>query len=251
MKNLICIVLFTAFVLICTADLFAESGFDPKIKFKNTGSYSKLIKQRDYDYAVLKHKKIAGSLLGISLDIQLGYGSTTANTTPRATVTDFESQAQGGVTLAALLNINLFGLFNLTTGLDFINKKYEYQLPVTVSDSIAIDSSTVNSYKNNYVVIPMNADINGMVSENIGLSFSGGPYFGFLLNPDEAANGFKNFDFGLNGILTGKYYLNPFMAVILGGKVQYGGLNNLISTSKIESGTTLNWAAFTGLSFGI
>ncbi len=52
----------------------------------------------------------------------------------------------------------------------------------------------------------------------LDLVSSGGPYLGFLLNPPNELSGYKDFDFGLNGILTGRYYLNPFVAVILGSR---------------------------------
>ncbi len=113
----------------------------------------------------------------------------------------------------------------------------------------AIDSTTVN-LTNNYINIPMNVNFGGMVSEKIGVNFSGGPYVGFLLNAENAVSGFKDFDFGLNGVLTGKYYLNPFVAVILGTKGQYGGLNNLISTRSVQKLRTFNMSGFTGVSVG-
>ena len=130
----------------------------------------------------------------------------------------------------------------------FINKKYNYGIPYT--DSVQSIDSVYNSVKNTYLNIPMNITYSGMISENIGMSFSGGPYFGILLNPDNAVNGFKDFDFGLNGILTGRYYLNQFVSVLLGGNVQYGGLNNLLSANSVSSLQTVNWGAFTGLGVG-
>ena len=148
-----------------------------------------------------------------------------------------------------MLNINLLGLLNLTTGLDFVNKKYNYGIPY--SDPIQTGDSVVNSIKNNYLNIPMNVTYSGMVSENVGLSISGGPYFGILLNPDEAVNGFKDFDFGLNGILTSRYYLNQFLSILLGGNIQYGGLNNLLNANSVSSLNTVNWGAFTGIGIGI
>ncbi|HAY34996.1 MAG TPA: hypothetical protein DCY06_12770 [Bacteroidetes bacterium] len=153
------------------------------------------------------------------------------------------------MTFGALLNLNLFGLLNLTTGIDLINKKYDYGIPY-VNDPLNTLDSTVNSVKNQYLNIPLNLNYSGMVSEKVGLSFSGGPYFGILLNPENAVNGFKDFDLGLNGILTGNYMLNPFMSVILGTKLQYGGLNNLLSSNTIEKVTLTNWDVFTGLRFG-
>ncbi|MDQ3021121.1 MAG: PorT family protein [Bacteroidota bacterium] len=251
MKKIIYAVLIAcSIVLTQTSITKAEMRSDPKYKFKSNKNFSDEIKNRDYSKALKVHKKITGSLLGASLDFQVGYGTTSANATTRINGAEIPSESRGGFTAGANLNINLLNLFSLTTGVDFIKKKYEIDSSVITLDSSGNTVRAAKVYNNDYINIPLNANISGMLSDKIGYSFSGGPYLGFLLNADEAANGFKSFDLGLNGILTGKYYLNPFLAIILGGKVQYGGLNNLLSTSTVETAHTTNWAGFTGLSVG-
>lgn len=228
----------------------ADMKFDPKLKFKSNKNFSSDKKKKDYKDALKMHKKITGSLLGASIDFMLGYGSTSANATTRINGAEIPSNPKGGFTAGAIINVNLFSLFSFTTGIDFIKKKYEIDSPTVSTDPLGNPIPTANVFGNDYLVIPLNADFSGMLSDKIGYSFSGGPYLGFLLNADEAASGYKSFDFGLNAILTGKYYLNPFLAIILGGKVQYGGLNNLLSTSTVETAHTTNWCGFTGLSVG-
>jgi hypothetical protein len=41
------------------------------------------------------------------------------------------------------------------------------------------------------------------------------------------------------------------VSLILGTKVQYGGLNNLMKTNEIDKITTLNWGIFSGIRLGI
>lgn len=249
MKNFFYALILIISLLILTNDnLKAGPDFDPKITLNSNTDYAKVIKERDYNKAVRYHKQITNSLFGIQLDFQLGYGSTSANVDQTANTKTITTGSEGGFTFGSLININLLGLFDLTTGLDFINKKYNYGIPF--SDPLQTGDSIVNSVKNNYLNIPLNVTYSGMISEKVGMSFSGGPYFGILLNPDNAVNGFKDFDFGLNGILTGRYFLNQFVSILLGGNVQYGGLNNLLSANSVSSLQTVNWGAFTGLGIG-
>lgn len=226
----------------------SERNFDPKLKFQNNTDFSKQIKEKDYSNAMKMHKKIANSFFGLSVDFQVGYNTTNPNATETSNLQPVTTTSDGGFLFAALLNVNLFEVFNFTTGLDFTKKNFGVEIPhydsVTTIDSIA--PNLTNSYMN----IPMNISFGGMISDDIGISFSGGPYIGILLNPTTALGGYKDFDFGLNGILTGRYFLNPFMAIILGTSGQYGGLNNLISTSSVESMNTLSWGIFSGLSVG-
>lgn len=248
MKKLLYFTLISAGIFLMQfTNTSAQSNFDAKLNFKNDKNYSNDIKTRDYNDALKKHKKIAGSLLGLSLDFQLGYNTTSANASETSNLQPVTTTSKGGFAFGALLNVNLLG-FGFSTGLDFTKKNFGIQIPyydsTTSLDSVSSDLS--NSYMN----IPLNVNFGGMISETVGLSFSGGPYLGILLNPPNALSGFKDFDLGLNGILTGRYFLNPFMAVLLGMQGQYGGLNNLLSTSSVETLHTFNWGLFTGLSVG-
>lgn len=248
MKKPNLIVLFAICILFLSGNISkADKNFDPKLKFKSGRNFSNEIKIRDYNKALNSHKKIAGSAFGLSIDFQLGYNSTSANADATSSNESVSTTSKGGFSFGALLNVNILGL-GLSTGLDFTKKNFGIGIPyydsATSVDSISQDLS--NSYMN----IPLNINYGGMISEDIGLSISGGPYFGILLNPENAVSGFKDFDFGINGILTGRYYLNPFMAIILGTQAQFGGLNNLLSSSSVEKLNTFNWGLFTGLSVG-
>lgn len=248
MKNLIISVI-ALFVLLFfqTSVSNSNSKFDPKLKFNSGKNYSREILKRDYERA-LKSRGNTAELVGISIDFQLGYNSTKASGENKASE-DIGSNPKGGFMTSALLNVNLFNLLNLSTGLDFSKKKYEMLIPFV--DPLKAGDSIAETFTNNYINIPMNANFGGKVSDKVGLYLSAGPYVGFLLSPDNAINGFKDFDLGLNGIITAKYFLNPFVAVLLGTKLQYGGLNNLLAAGSVSKLNLTNWGAFTGVSVGI
>jgi len=235
----------------------ADDKYSPKLKIKDgknlsdlsLTSYSKDKINIDYEKAKKYYMAKTGSILGASVDFQIGYGTTNANVTAQSSAKDVTTTSKGGITFGALLNISLFDLFNLTTGLDFTKKNFDVAVPYS-APSIGTGDSIVKNLANNYMNIPLNINLSGKLSDNVGISFSGGPYFGFLLNPTNEVSGYKDFDFGLNGILTGNYLLNQFVSIILGTEVQYGGLNNLINTNTVESARTINWNAFTGLRVG-
>lgn len=244
--------IFLAIVIFCSLvsqNIFSKSNFnfDPKLKFNSAGDYSKLLKERDYKRAVKHHKKITNSLFGASVDFQLGYGTTSGN---GETVNSgsISSDRKGGFQFGAILNLNLFNVLNFSTGLDFTKKNFGLGIPYTNPQQVG--DSVVKSLSNNYMNIPMNLYFGGMVSEKVGVYVNGGPYFGILLNAENAESGFKNFDLGLNGTITGKYFLNQFVSIILGTKIQYGGLNNLWNSGSVEKMHTLNWGGFSGVSVG-
>lgn len=246
-KSIYPVLLILSILLLSVTGSIADQRFDPKLKLNSNRNFQAEIKKRDYAQALKIQKKIAGSLLGLSLDFQLGYNSTSANVNAASDNQQVTTTSKGGFAFGALLNVNLLG-FGFSTGLDFTKKNFGIQIPYYNTTS-SVDSISTN-LSNSYMNIPLNLNFGGMISEDIGVSFSGGPYFGILLNPENAVSGFKDFDFGLNGILTGRYYLNPFMAIILGTQGQYGGLNNLLSSSSVETLHTFNWGLFTGLSVG-
>jgi len=248
MKKPNIIVLLAIYILFLSCNISkADKNFDPKLKINSGRNFSNEIKIRDYNKALKSHKKIAGSVLGLSLDFQLGYNSTSANAEETSSKQPVTTTSKGGFSFGTLLNINVLGL-GFTTGIDFTKKNFGIEIPYY--DSTTSVDSVSSDLSNSYMNIPLNVSFGGMVSEDIGITFSGGPYFGILLNPENAVSGFKDFDFGVNGILTGRYYLNPFMAILLGTQGQFGGLNNLLSSSSVENLNTFNWGLFTGLSVG-
>ena len=83
-----------------------------------------------------------------------------------------------------------------------------------------------------------------------------GPYFGLLLSQDEITSNptsnpylLKNFDLGLTGNLQGTYMFAKHLGVLLGGRFEYGGLNNLISNELISSVSTQTFFIYTGMRF--
>ncbi len=227
----------------------ADWNFDPKLKLNSGKDFSKLKMTRDYNEALKFHKRRANSLIGASIDFQVGYNSTNANA-DGVGPNSVSATTKSGFGVGAILNVNLLNILSFSTGLDFSKKNFGLSVPYVIPPPGNIIDSANYDLTNNYINIPMNVNFGGMVSDKVGVTFSGGPYFGILLNASNALTGFKNFDLGLNGILTGKYYLNKFVAALLGTKIQYGGLNNLLAAGSVSKLHTVNWGVFTGLSVG-
>lgn len=252
MKNLIATMLLTVLILFPGIS-FTQSDFyyNPKLKLSSDKDFAKEKFLSDYNKAKRISKKKAGSLLGASIDFQLGYNSTNANIEATQGKSDYPTESKAGFTVGALVNFSLFGSANLTTGIDFIKKNFEVD-KTNPSDTLGNPVSEIEEFASSYFNIPINFNIGSMITENIGVNLSFGPYLAFRMN-DQSIDGFgyKNFDLGLNGILTFNYMLNPFMGVILGGKYQRGGLNNLASTEYVEKTNTNMWGVFTGFRIGI
>jgi hypothetical protein len=252
-KSIQVILIAVSLLFVQQVELKSDWKFDPKLRLKENVDHSKIKFERDYKRAKKDHNAIQ-TILGASIDFQVGYGSTNADVTEQSIAkSDVSTNNKGGVTFGALLNINLLDILNLTTGLNFTKKNFgvTVDVPYVIPPSGLTDSITNSTALNNsYLNIPVNINIGGMVSDKVGLSFSGGPYFGFLLNPPNEFSGYNTFDLGLNGIITANYLLNAFTSIILGTNMQYGGLNNLITNSDIETAHTFNWTAFTGLRIG-
>lgn len=245
MKKIICslLLLMFCFTFIHQSFLKADWDFNPRLKFKSEKNTAQEKINRDYLKALKLYKR-AAALFGASIDFQIGYNSTNANVDTKPSTGEISSTSKGGFNLGAMLNLNILNILNFSTGLDFTKKNFglSYSTPTISGDSVTTHLSYLN--------IPMNISLGGMISPSVGFYFSGGPYFGILLTSENALTGFKDFDLGLNGVLTTKYFLNPFMAILLGTRVQYGGLNNLLTSNNIDKVTTLNWGVFTGLGFG-
>lgn len=208
--------------------------------------------ERKFDYAKREHAEKTGKLIDFYIDLQLGMGITNANISSQPSVGNYDTDSKAGFNAGAIFFINLFDAIQFSSGLDFVGKNFKVN-PPTLSGIIGpgIDT-TQNEVSNQYLNIPLNFNFGGMVSEKIGLTFNGGPYLGLLLSTDDKLGlGYKNFDLGLNGTLTVNYLVAPFTSVLLGTKLQYGGLNNLGKTETVESISTLNYGFFTGVRFGL
>ncbi len=238
--------LLTVFCLISGNSLFAGENNDPRLKLNDNSKVSPLsIKERDYLQAKTAENVRTGKYSLFYLDFQLGYGSTKPNYDVKSGSTaNISSSSQGGFTGAAFLTVTLFDLLNLTTGLDFTKKNFGL-----TADSLLTAQDVSNSYLN----VPILFNFGGQVSDKIGINLAAGPYFGFLMGDEDNLKelGLKNFDFGIDAMLTADYALNQFVSILLGTAMQFGGLNNLGSTLNVENVKTTNWRGFTGIRIGL
>ncbi|MBK6506279.1 MAG: outer membrane beta-barrel protein [Ignavibacteria bacterium] len=246
MKRAFSVMLLTVFCLISGNSLFAGENNDPRLKLNDNSKVSPLsIKERDYLQAKTAENVRTGKYSLFYLDFQLGYGSTKPNYDVKSGSTaNISSSSQGGFTGAAFLTVTLFDLLNLTTGLDFTKKNFGL-----TADSLLTAQDVSNSYLN----VPILFNFGGQVSDKIGINLAAGPYFGFLMGDEDNLKelGLKNFDFGIDAMLTADYALNQFVSILLGTAMQFGGLNNLGSTLNVENVKTTNWRGFTGIRIGL
>lgn len=214
-----------------------------KSDWKLKSDYKKAKKQ--FDYSI-------GKPVDFYIDFQLGVGSTSPNITSTSGNPAVTEKSKLGYTLGGLVYINLFDAFSFTTGVSFDGKSFGVQEPKTNLSTLT--DSTTHYVPANYFVVPLFINLGGMVSEKVGLWFTGGPYLGFLMskpNDQYKEFGYKNFDLGLNATLTGNYVFMYPLSVIFGTTFKYGGLNNLISTPEIEKVTTTNFTFFSGVRFAL
>lgn len=246
---------FKTFIIVLILTGFTNAsiaGDGDKIKLNeridNVTSFSKSKFERDYETEKQYHALQTGkNLVDFYIDLQLGYGSTSANVNSRSG-SDYNTNSKGGFNLGGLIYINIAEAWSFSSGLDFFNKSFE----VETTDTTTGFTGTVQEVSNQYLNIPLYFNVGGMISDKVGITFMGGPYLGLLLSTDaEQSLGYKNFDLGLAGTLTGNYVIAPLVSVILGTKFQYGGLNNLGSTENVESIHTTNYTVFTGIRFGL
>jgi hypothetical protein len=242
-------VILMMFVLSFSLNVLAENDPD---KSGNNDYNINLKKKSDYKKAKKQFDMSIGKPVDFYIDFQLGVGSTS----PHITTTDgsaLTEKAKLGYTVGGLIYINLFDAFSLTTGVSFDGKSFGVQQPTTTL-STSTDSLSTAYVPANYFVVPLFVDLGGMVSEKVGLWFTGGPYFGFLMSkPSNTYSnlGYKNFDLGLNATLTANYVIMYPFSIIFGTTFKYGGLNNLISTPDIQKVTTTNFTFFSGLRFSL
>ncbi|KXK06083.1 MAG: hypothetical protein UZ04_CHB001000080 [Chlorobi bacterium OLB4] len=202
---------------------------------------------RNLSLAKREHDQKAGKVIDFYIDLQLGVGITNADIKSQPGVSNVSSDSKAGFNGAAIFYLDLFDVVKFSSGLDFAGKNFKVNAPV-----LAGSTDTTVDISNQYLNIPLNFNFGGMITEKLGVTFNGGPYLGFLISTDEKVGlGYKNFDLGLNGTLTADYLVAPFTSVILGTKLQYGGLNNLGSSDIAKSISTLNYGFFTGVRFGL
>lgn len=185
-----------------------------------------------------------GGIFNLSLDLQLGMTISktkfnfNASDTNSAKVSGSSSKV--GPSVGAFVSINLLG-FGFTSGLVYSAKGFQ--------------TTSGENFNYHYINIPLlfyfNFDFGKVIIDgNVG------PYFGLLLSQDEITSNptsnpylLKNFDLGLTGNLQGTYMFAKHLGVLLGGRFEYGGLNNLISNELISSVSTQTFFIYTGMRF--
>ena len=197
------------------------------------GDHNKL-KSRDTEALRLLAKK--NKLFGLDLDIKIG--AAISNTKfemniPNDTLEHTTSKV--GPLFGAVLSVNFFGV-GFTSGLEYSAKGFE--------------TSTGEKADLNYFNIPLLFYFDFDLGEKVRVEGNLGPYFGVLLSSSDSPDyKIKNFDFGLTGNLQFAYMFNKYMGVLLGGKYEYGGLNNLGNNEEIRKITTSTINIYTGLKF--
>jgi hypothetical protein len=232
---------------------FANAGVGDDDKNPKPVPYSKFLK--DYKIAKKEFDRKSGKLIDFYMDLQLGYGvtgaSVTKNSTSRATG-DYDTRSKGGMVLGALVFFNLFDKMSLSSGLSLTNKKFE-MIPPAPTGTTGTNNPVSNVLSNNFLNIPLNINV-PLDFGDWGITFNGGPYLGINTSKNDPNNSpgvqTKNFDFGLNGTISGNYKIAPLLSVILGYRFEYGGLNNLGSSEFVDKFTTHSSNFFTGLRVG-
>lgn len=235
-------------LMIIAENLFAQGfhfdGYNYDVKLKK--DYLKATEEFNY--------RTGKKPLDFYIDFQLGIGGTSANISGTGS-NNYETNSKLGFTTGALFYISIFDVVKFSSGLSFDGKSFSYKPLNVVDPDPNQDTTKTEKYVTaNYLNIPLNFNLGGMLSEDFGLWFNGGPYFGILTSsPDNQKSGlgFKNFDLGLNGTLTANYVFAYPLSVIFGANFKYGGLNNLGSTKTVDAIHTLNYAFFSGLRFSL
>lgn len=186
-----------------------------------------------------------GGIFNLSLDLQLGMTISNtkfnfnANDTSSASAKVSGSSSKVGPSIGAFVSINLLG-FGFSSGLVYSSKGFQ--------------TTSGENFNYHYINIPLlfyfNFDFGKVIIDgNVG------PYFGLLLNQDDITSNpsnpylLKNFDLGLTGNLQGTYMFAKHLGALLGGRFEYGGLNNLVSNQLISRVSTQTFFIYTGMRF--
>jgi len=246
------------FVLLAVLMLSANSYADWKPEFpkNNSSKVEKLKLNKDLNLARKDFQEKSGKFLDFYVDLKLGGTSTNASVTQQNGLGSYNTASKIGFNAGAIMFIRLLDQVQFSTGLDFTGKNFEITPPTNVNNpqpgaTTRVDSTTTK-VTSNFMNIPINFNFGTNITDDLGITFNGGPYLGILLNSTENAGlGYKNFDLGLNGTLTFNYRVAPLTSVILGAKFEYGGLNNLGSTPYVDKVTTSTLGIFSGVRFAI
>lgn len=247
MKKLLLLILTVAFISLSGGRLMAgDPDDDKKVNTIKKDKLEKdyLIKKKEYD-AVHSKKPI-----DIYIDYQLGLGVNTASISNALTSNSYDTKSMLSFNTGGVVHISFFEFISFTTGVSFVGKSFKFTPPKMDTTAINTFGTGEKKLSSTYLNIPLYIDFGGMITDRIGLTFTGGPYLGIRLNTDDYNGmGFKNFDLGLSGTLTGNYLIVYPLNLIVGVNFQFGGLNNLSSTKLIDHITTQNYNVFSGVRF--
>jgi hypothetical protein len=180
--------------------------------------------------------KKRNALFSLDLDIQAGASFSSTNfdlNRPNDTLANASSVA--GPLFGAVLSVNFLGI-GFSSGIQYSAKGFE--------------TTTGEKANLNYFNIPLLFYFDFDITEKIRIDGNAGPYFALLLNTDDVKEfAIKDFDLGLTGNLQAAYMFNKYIGVLLGGKYEYGGLNNLGRNEMIKSIHTSTFNIYTGLKF--
>ncbi len=245
MRKLFLLILLSAFILLSGGRTFAgDPDGDNKVNKQKKEKLEKdyTLKKKEFD--ILHNSKP----IDIYIDYQLGLGSGSANISNALTSNAYDTKSVLSFNTGGIVHISFFEFISFTTGVSFVGKSFKFTPPQLDTAAINKFGAGEKSLKSTYLNIPLYLDFGGMLTDKIGLTFTGGPYLGIRLNSEDYDGlAYKNFDLGLSGTLTGNYVIAYPLNLILGVNFQFGGLNNLASTKFIDHITTQNFNVFTGL----
>lgn len=206
------------------------------------------------DYELKKEEfevRTGKKLIDVYIDFQLGVGSTNATIGNARGTGTYNTESKVGVKTGGVISIAIRDLFSFTTGIELNGKQFSFTPPVTDPLADSVFTGAQNILSGTYMNIPLYINVGGMISEDVGLTFYGGPYLGFRVNTTTLAEtGFKDFDLGISGTLTGSYVVAYPLSLLLGVNFQFGGLNNLGGSKFIDNITTQNFTVFSGARIG-
>jgi hypothetical protein len=200
-------------------------------------------KDKPYFKEVEKLKAKKNSIFNLNLDIQLGMDfskatvetNQTGDTSTAAQMNDLQNtKSKAGPSIGAILSLDFLG-FGFTTGIHYSGK--------------GIKTEGGYNQNLNYLNIPLLIYFNFDFPKVI-IDGNVGPYFGLLMSQDEnSLYKVKNFDLGITGNLQGAYLVQKHIGILLGVKFEYGGLNNLVQNTNINSIRTQTYFVYTGVKF--
>lgn len=222
------------FFVICTINLPANSqDWEGKLRLTPAEKDKPLLR------AAEKISAKKNKIFRFDADIQFGLGiskiNNELNTVDSNTQELEDTKTKYGPSVGAILDLSFFG-FGFTTGAQYSSKG----LKTTSGTSTSLD----------YINIPVLLFF-GIELGKARIDMNFGPYFGILVSQDKTEYfGLKKLDIGLTGNLAGAYMFNQFIGALLGGKYEYGGLNNLQeNTGSVKKTTSSTFFIYTGLKF--